>query len=106
MRSTINPQVLATDLADYLVKRDVPFRQAHHAVGQAVRRADELNVTLSALPLLEWQIIHPAFAEDLFKVFDLEHSIAQRTAWGGTAPMAVKEQLELVKRVLSENKRE
>ena len=100
MRSTINPQVLATDLADYLVKRDVPFRQAHHAVGQAVRRADELNVTLPALPLIEWQTIHPVFAEDLFKVFDLEYSLAQRAAWGGTAPTAVKEQLELAKKVL------
>jgi argininosuccinate lyase len=102
MRSTINPQVLATDLADYLVRRDVPFRKAHHAVGQAVRRADELNFTLPALPLVEWQAIHPAFAEDLFKVFDLEYSISQRAAWGGTAPAAVKEQLGLAKRVLGE----
>ncbi|MBE3040842.1 MAG: argininosuccinate lyase [Chloroflexi bacterium] len=102
MLSTINPQVLATDLADYLVKQEVPFRQAHHAVGQAVRRAEELNVTLPALPLVEWQTIHPAFTEDLFKVFDLEHSIAQRSAWGGTAPTAVKEQLELAKRILGE----
>jgi argininosuccinate lyase len=102
MRAAINPQVLATDLADYLVRRGVPFRQAHHAVGMAVRRADELNLTLPALPLGEWQAIHPSFAEDLFLVFDLEHSLAQRRAWGGTAPAAVKEQLDLAKKMLGE----
>jgi argininosuccinate lyase len=102
MRAAINPQVMATDLADYLVKRGVPFRQAHSAVGRAVRRADELNVSLAVLPLEEWQAIQPAFGEDLFLMFDPEVSVAQRAAFGGTAPQAVADQLELAKKTLSE----
>ncbi len=101
MRSAINPQVMATDLADYLVKRGVPFRQAHAAVGKAVRRADELNISLAVLPLEEWQAIQPAFGSDLFEMFDPEVSVAQRAAFGGTAPKAVREQLELAKKFLS-----
>jgi argininosuccinate lyase len=101
MRAAINPQVMATDLADYLVKRGVPFRQAHAAVGKAVRRADEMNVSLAVLPLEEWQTIQPAFASDLFEMFDPEVSVAQRIAFGGTAPKAVMEQLELAKKILS-----
>ncbi len=100
MRAAINPQVMATDLADYLVKRGVPFRQAHAAVGKAVRRADELNVSLAVLPLEEWQAIQPAFGSDLFEMFDPEVSVAQRAAFGGTAPKAVMEQLELAKKIL------
>jgi argininosuccinate lyase len=100
MRSSINPQVMATDLADYLVKRGVPFRQAHAAVGKAVRRADELNVSLAVLPLEEWQAIQPAFSSDLFEMFDPEVSVAQRAAFGGTAPKAVMDQLELAKKIL------
>ena len=106
MRAAINPQVMATDLADYLVKRGVPFRQAHGAVGRAVRRADELNVSLAVLPLEEWQAIQPAFANDLFRMFDPEVSVAQRAAFGGTAPKAVMDQLELAKKILSESTRE
>jgi len=100
MRAAINPQVMATDLADYLVKRGVPFRQAHEAVGRAVRRADELNVSLAVLPLEEWQAIQPAFADDLFQMFDPEVSVAQRSAYGGTAPKAVMEQLDQAKKIL------
>ncbi len=102
MRAAINPQVMATDLADYLVKRGVPFRQAHAAVGKAVRRADELNVSLAVLPLEEWQAIHPAFGSDLVEMFDPDVSVAQRAAFGGTAPKAVMEQLELAKKLLSQ----
>ena len=101
MRAAINPQVMATDLADYLVKRGVPFRQAHAEVGRAVRRADELNVSLSVLPLEEWQAIQPAFAADLFQMFDPEVSIAQRAAYGGTSPKAVIEQLDQAKKIIS-----
>jgi argininosuccinate lyase len=101
MRAVIDAQVLATDLADYLVQRGVPFRQAHGAVGQAVRRAEALGIPLPALPLGEWQAIHPAFASDLFNTFDIDQSLARRSAWGGTAPQAVREQLEMVKGIIS-----
>jgi argininosuccinate lyase len=99
-RAAVNWQVLATDLADYLVQRGVPFRQAHSATGQAVRRANELGLSLPELPLAEWQAIHPMFPKDLYEVFNVERSLEKRSAWGGTAPQAVKEQLELAKKIL------
>jgi len=101
MRAAIDPQVLATDLADYLVRKGVPFRQAHHAVGGAVKRALELGVRLPDLPLSEWQTIHPAFGKDLYTIFDLEQSLNRRAAWGGVAPQAVKEQLAKARELIS-----
>ena len=89
--------MLATDLADYLVERGVPFREAHGAAGRAVKRSEELGVVLTDLALAEWQAIHPAFGDDVFQVFDLERAIARRSALGGTAPQAVREQLESAK---------
>ena len=93
--------MLATDLADYLVARGVPFRQAHAAVGQAVKRAESLGVALTHLPLAEYQAIHPAFGADLVQVLEVERALERRSASGGTAPQAVQEQLALAKTILN-----
>ncbi|HEX9013478.1 MAG TPA: argininosuccinate lyase, partial [Anaerolineaceae bacterium] len=90
MRAGINCAILATDLADYLVERGVTFRQAHQAAGLAVRRAEELGIPLTELPIEEWQAIQPAFQPDLFTVFDPERALTRRAAYGGTAPEAVQ----------------
>ena len=100
-RSAIGWTMLATDVADYLVRRGVPFRQAHAATGRAVRRAEELKISLPDLPLPEWQAIHPAFEPGVFDVFDVDTALQRRSAWGGTAPKAVMEQLGLAKQILS-----
>jgi argininosuccinate lyase len=102
MRAAVDAQMLATDLADYLVECGVPFREAHGAAGRAVKRTEELGVNLDDLSLTEWQAIHPAFRDDLFQVFDLERALARRAALGGTAPQAVREQLDLAKQVISD----
>jgi argininosuccinate lyase len=99
-RAVMGWQLMSTDLADYLVARGVPFREAHGAVGQAVRRSEALGIELPALPLAEWQAIHPDFGADLFSVFDIDHSLALHAAWGGTAPEAVRKQLEMAKNLL------
>jgi len=101
MRAAVDPLMLATDLADYLVTRGVPFREAHHAAGHAVKRSVELGVKLFELPLAEWQAIHAAFGDDLYQVFDPERAIARRSAVGGTAPQAVQAQIALAKKVTS-----
>jgi argininosuccinate lyase len=93
MHAALDWQMLTTDLADYMVGKGVPFRQAHHAMAQVTRRSEALGVPLPKMPLLEWKEIHPAFEEDLFKLFDIEHCLDRRSAWGGTAPQAVKAQL-------------
>ena len=101
MTAALEDGMLATDLADYLVRKGVPFRQSHHLVGRAVRRAEELGVSLKALPLAEYQAIHPAFAEDLYGVFDFRRSVEARSVEGGTAPAAVRAQIERAKEAMA-----
>jgi argininosuccinate lyase len=85
--------LLATDLADYLVRRGIPFRESHRLVGQAVRRAEVLGVSLHEMPVEAYQAISPTFAPDLYEVFDLEAALERRDTIGGTARSAVEAQL-------------
>ncbi|MFQ3567342.1 MAG: argininosuccinate lyase [Aggregatilineales bacterium] len=94
MRSALTADMLATDLADYLVKRDIPFREAHHIVGEAVRLAAEQGVTLNELPLTTLRKLSKLFDEDVQSVFDFHASVRRRTADGGTAPEAVQRQID------------
>ena len=105
MHAALDPAMLATDLADYLVDKGISFRQAHQLVGQAVRAAGEQGVGLDMLPLVVYQQISPSFADDVYKVFDPRQSIARRTAYGGTAPQAVREQLQLAQSIWKANYR-
>ena len=80
----------ATDLADYLTRKGLPFRDAHEAVGLAVRRAEELGVDLPQLSLAELQNFSPLIADDIFAVLTVEGSLASRQHIGGTAPEQVR----------------
>jgi len=104
MRAALMEEMLATDLADYLVKKGMPFRQAHHAAGQAVRQAQQQGVTLSHLSLESLQGISDLFAADVAAVFDFGASVAARRAAGGTAPQAVLEQIAEAKHLLGLHK--
>jgi argininosuccinate lyase len=79
----------ATDLADYLVRKGVPFREAHEAVAQAVRHAEQKGCDLAELPLADLQRFAPLVAEDVFRALTLEGSVASRDHPGGTAPARV-----------------
>jgi argininosuccinate lyase len=83
----------ATDLADYMVKKGLPFRDAHEAVAHAVKSAQAKGLDLSQLPLSELQSLHPSIAEDVFEVLSLKGSLNARHTLGGTAPVQVKQQL-------------
>jgi len=98
--AALNDAILATDLADYLVRKGVPFRESHHLVGQAVRRAEALGVSLKELDLAEYRLIHPSFDEDVPAVFDFRRSVAARDTEGGTAPDAVGVQIERARALL------
>ncbi|MFZ5809625.1 MAG: argininosuccinate lyase [Chloroflexota bacterium] len=100
MAGALEDGLYATDLADYLVERGVPFRQAHGLVGQAVRIAEGVGVGLKELPLEQYQALSAAFEADLYEVFDPQRSVSRRTVSGGTAPQAVRRQLERAKEVL------
>jgi argininosuccinate lyase len=81
----------ATDLADWLVRvAGLPFRRAHQATGQIVKRAETLGCTLSELPLSELQAVEPAITAGAYDVLDPERSVASRTTYGGTAPDRVR----------------
>jgi len=83
----------ATDLADYLVGKGLPFRDAHEVVAHAVKTALERGVDLAELPLPQLQSFHPAIAEDVYAALTLEGSLAARKTTGGTAPAQVRLQL-------------
>lgn len=81
----------ATDLADWLVREaDIPFREAHHITGAAVKLAEERSIALDALPLDDLQAIDPRIDERVFAALSVENSVASRSSYGGTAPDQVK----------------
>jgi len=88
-----DPNLLATDLAEYLVKKGMPFREAHEAVGKLVARAAAAKLTLSNLSLLEMREISRLFENDVLKVFDVRGSLAKRTAIGAPSPENVAAQI-------------
>ncbi|HEY0945509.1 MAG TPA: argininosuccinate lyase [Opitutaceae bacterium] len=88
-----DPALLATDLADYLVDRGVPFREAHHAVGAVVKLAEQTGTSLDKLPTGEVQKLHAGFGSDWATVFDLTRAMAKRRGTGMPGPAQVKKQL-------------
>jgi len=96
-RQAVDTQAFATDVADYLVKKGVPFREAHHIVGKVVKRAEAKHLKLTELSLADWKEISSLFDNDLFRIFSLESAVNARTVWGGTASEQVLKQLAYAK---------
>ncbi|MFT3957044.1 MAG: argininosuccinate lyase [Piscinibacter sp.] len=92
-RAALKGYATATDLADYLVKKGLPFRDAHEAVAHAVKVAIQQGVDLAELPLATLQGLHPAIGEDVFAVLTLRGSLNARNLLGGTAPAQVRAQV-------------
>jgi argininosuccinate lyase len=85
-----NPALLATEAADYLVHKGIPFRQAHDVVGKVLREAEKQNVSWTALPLGTLKKISPAFEADFSKSLSVEAALAAKKVPGGTAPESVR----------------
>ena len=102
MRQAIDAGMMATDLADYLVAKGLPFRETHELAGKAVRTAQDMQIPLDQLSLETFQKLSPAFQADVFTVFSPLHSVQKRKAYGGTAPSAVQVQIGEAKKALSE----
>jgi len=100
MRAALDTAMLATDLADYLVDKGMPFREAHSVVGRVVRRAETNGLTLESLPLTDYQLESPLFGADVKAVLDFKQSVRRRAVTGGTAPEAVERQLAEARRRL------
>ncbi len=91
---------LATDVADYLVGKGLPFRDAHRLVGQLVRRCIEENRKLGDLTLEELKAASPEFDDSYFQVIDLKMSVERKDSYGGTSPRQVAAQLSGAERRL------
>ena len=97
LEQALCPEMLATDVADYLVRKGVPFRETHHISGACVRMAEEQGIALNALTLEQLQQIDARFEADIAHVWNYQASVERKTSKGGTAKAAVLEQIQTIR---------
>ena len=100
MRHAIEPALYATDIADYLVMKGLPFRQAHEITGIIVGNAEAENIPLNELPLQRYKTYCKYFDEEIYKIFDPIASLQKRNLEGGTGALSVKKQIRNAKKYL------
>jgi argininosuccinate lyase len=100
MAAALSSTMMATDLADYLVRRGATFREAHGAVGSLVREGEQLGVELTALPFSSFRKAHAKFDEDVYDALSASTSVTHREAEGGTGPTAVRAQIDAARTAL------
>jgi argininosuccinate lyase len=100
MAAALSSTMMATDLADYLVRKGATFRDAHRAVGEIIRTAEAKRVDLGQLPLDTYVAAHPLFDADVFEALSPRASTEQREIPGGTGPNAVRDQIEAARATL------
>ncbi|PVH84126.1 argininosuccinate lyase [Cadophora sp. DSE1049] len=98
MRAALSPDMLATDLAEYLVRKGVPFRETHHLAGRMVALAEDEQKGMDELTVEQFQGVDKRFGADVLSVFDYERSVEMKSTTGGTSRSAVLEQLEALKK--------
>ncbi|ENH73897.1 Argininosuccinate lyase [Fusarium oxysporum f. sp. cubense race 1] len=103
MKAALTADMLATDVADYLVLKGVPFRQTHHIAGAVVRKAEEKGISIAELELPDLKQISPQFEADIVDVFDFKRSVERRTAQGGTSRSSVLGQISAIEAYLAGN---
>eukprot|EP00775_Hariotina_reticulata_P011914 gene11914-12058_t len=101
MMKGLSADMLATDLAEYLVRKGVPFRETHHISGAAVKMAEDKRVPLSSLSVAELQSIHPLFADDVVQVWDYSASADARDTEGGASKRSLLEQVAKMRAYLT-----
>ncbi|KAL2069714.1 hypothetical protein VTL71DRAFT_14393 [Oculimacula yallundae] len=102
MRAALSPDMLATDLAEYLVRKGVPFRETHHLAGRMVALAEDEKKGMDELTVEQFQGVDKRFGADVLSVFDYERSVEMKSTTGGTSRSAVLEQLEALKKSFTE----
>jgi len=101
MREALTMDMLATDLADYLVRKGIPFRETHHISGRAVALAESKKCHMDELSLEDFKGLSDQFAEDVHGVFDFEASVEKRRAIGGPALQMIDRQIETLQAILN-----
>ncbi|RKY77111.1 argininosuccinate lyase, partial [candidate division KSB1 bacterium] len=102
IKEKLGSNILATELADYLTTRGMPFRESHQTVGRIVRWAEENNLQLENIPLEKYQEFSALFSDDVKQWLKIEHSVARRNLPGGTGPKAVHQQILQAKKILQQ----
>eukprot|EP00195_Chlamydomonas_chlamydogama_P005529 CAMPEP_0202894386 /NCGR_PEP_ID=MMETSP1392-20130828/3805_1 /ASSEMBLY_ACC=CAM_ASM_000868 /TAXON_ID=225041 /ORGANISM="Chlamydomonas chlamydogama, Strain SAG 11-48b" /LENGTH=478 /DNA_ID=CAMNT_0049579073 /DNA_START=213 /DNA_END=1649 /DNA_ORIENTATION=- len=104
MMKGLSADMLATDLAEYLVRKGVPFRETHHISGSAVKMAETRGCALSDLSVKDLQSIHPLFADDVVQVWDFNRSAEMRDTEGGASKRSVMEQVDKMRKYIDAEK--
>ncbi|KAB5585115.1 argininosuccinate lyase C-terminal-domain-containing protein [Coniochaeta sp. 2T2.1] len=100
MKAALDPFMLATDVADYLVRKGVPFRETHHISGRCVGLSEQTGTPMNELSYQQLKGIDARFEEDIGESFDDERSVEMRSARGGTSKSSVLEQIKVLKGML------
>ena len=103
IKSRLDKFITATDLADYLTKKNIPFRTSHQIIGKLVKHLIRRNISFSQLSLKELKEFSPEFEEDVYRLMDPGQSIKAREIQGGTGYKSVKRQLKSVKSMMRNN---
>lgn len=96
----LSTDMLATDLAEYLVRKGIPFREAHFICGAAVKMATDKGLSLHELSIDDLQTLHSSFGSDVLEVWSFENSIESRATAGGTSKSSVRLQIDKLKLLL------
>lgn len=100
MMAALAPEMLATEIADYLVRKGVPFREGHHISGRVVALAEQSGVPMDQLDLEQLKKVDGRFGEDVQSCLDYERAVELKDAIGGTSKGAVMAQIRVLKEVL------
>uniref|UniRef100_A0A182PPK6 Argininosuccinate lyase n=1 Tax=Anopheles epiroticus TaxID=199890 RepID=A0A182PPK6_9DIPT len=95
--SALGYEMLATDMAYYLVRRGIPFREAHHISGEVVAHSEKVKIPINKLTLEDLQEISPHFDESISRIWNYENSVEQYTVAGGTSRLSVQEQIRMLR---------
>ncbi|KZO97907.1 argininosuccinate lyase [Calocera viscosa TUFC12733] len=101
MQAALTMDMLATDLADYLVRKGTPFRETHHISGRAVALAEKLQIPMSELRLAQYKELSPKFEPDVKDVFDFEASVERRNAIGGPSKEMIARQVRVLREIVA-----
>ncbi|KAI1205044.1 argininosuccinate lyase [Annulohypoxylon truncatum] len=100
MKAALDPFMLATDIADYLVRKGVPFRETHHISGRVVALSEQTETPMNELTYEQLKSVDARFEQDIAEYFDYERSVEMRSAKGGTSKESVLEQIKVLRGTL------
>ncbi|MBN1997866.1 argininosuccinate lyase [candidate division KSB1 bacterium] len=98
---SLDPALYSTDLADYLVKKNIPFRKAHQIVGRMVQYCEKQNIPLKDLSIEKMQEFSPLFQKDVLSLFTPLAALDKRNLYGGTGPVSLSKQINIAKKILN-----